>query len=329
MKRNFETFQEFMAGARKGRALTNSIGRKAMTLTRLQGLILQGYGQGRNDDYKPWIRVTRGNAPRKSNHVVAATNIAARPVHTLSKMEYCALRLALWLGAVEVREQFPNWPWTGSPHPMAGLDPQRDRTLPATPDLLEIAAQAGILHGSCVGAPDLPYVATTDLVIRLGAPPNDRLVFWSCKPAEVLAHPKEGPRAKQRIELDRLYASAIGAHHAVYDGTHAPGALLANLDWLEPPRSELRNETMATGRAAFAQAFNDTSANGAVEQRIRAVATSLAMELPTAQRHFRAVAWQGAIDVDLSFPIVMSRPLTTGGNQLKRALYRQLMGGTQ
>lgn len=329
MKRNFETFQEFMVGARKGRPLTNSISRKAMTRTRLQSLILQGYGQGRDEDYKSWIRVTRGNAPRESNHVVAVTNIDARPVHTLSKMEHNALHLALWFGAAEVREQFPIWPWPGSPHPMAGLDPQRDRTLPAAPGLLEIAAEAGIPHGTYVGAPELPYVATTDLVIRLGAPPNDRLVFWSCKPADVLAHRKDGPRAKQRIELERLYAKAIGAHHAVYDGTQAPGDLLANLDWLEPPRSELRDETMAKCRSAFAQAFNGTSADSTVEERIQAVATGLDMELPAAQQHFRAVAWQGAIDADLSFPIVMSRTLTTGGNQLKRALFQQLMGGTQ
>jgi len=177
--------------------------------------------------------------------------------------------------------------------------------------------------------PSCPTWPPTDLVIRLGAPPNDRLAFWSCKPAQVLADPKEGPRARERIELERLYASAVGARHAVYDGSHAPGLLLGNLDWLEPARSELRDETMATGRAAFARAFNGTSADSTVEQRIQDVANSLAMDLPTAQRHFRAVAWQGTIDADLSRPIVMCRPLPTGGHQLRHTLSQQLMGGTQ
>lgn len=172
MKQKFETYSEFMAGARKGRPLTNSIGRKAMTIGRLQGLILQGFGQGRGEGYTPWIRVTRGNAPRKSNHVVAVTHVQARPLHLLSRLEYRAVRLAMWLGAVEVREQFPLWPWTGGPHPMAGLDDERDRALPTTLGLLALAKKAGIRHGHFVGAPNLPYVATTDLVIRVGATPS-------------------------------------------------------------------------------------------------------------------------------------------------------------
>lgn len=329
MKEKFETYDEFMCDARKGRTLTNSIGRKTMTLGRLQGLILQGFGQGRGEEYTPWIRVTRGNAPRKSNHVVAVTHVQARPLHLLSRLEYRAVRLAMWLGAVEVREQFPLWPWAGGPHPMAGLDEMRDHALPATPGLLAIAKKAGIRHGHFVGAPDLPYVATTDLVIRVGDAPNERLAFWSCKPAAVLADPKRGPAAKERIELERLYARAVGAHHAVYDGTCEPGVLSANLDWLEPPRSEMKDAALTVGRAAFALAFNQTNSEEATESRIQAAAAQLDMALPLAQQHFRAAAWLGTIDADLSFPIIMSRPLMTGGTQLKRQLFAQLMGGAQ
>lgn len=329
MKQEFETYDEFMCGARKGRPLTNSIGRKTMTVGRLQGLILQGFGQGRGEGYTPWIRVTRGNAPRKSNHVVAVTHVQVRPLHLLSRLEYRAVRLAVWLGAVEVREQFPLWPWAGGPHPMVGLDAERDGALPAMPGLLDIAKKAGIRHGHFVGAPDLPYVATTDLVIRVGDAPNERLAFWSCKPAAVLADPKKGPAAKERIELERLYARAVGAHHAVYDGTCEPGALSANLDWLEPPRSEMNDAALTVGRAAFALAFNKTNTEDATESRIQAAAAALDMPLPLAQQHFRAAVWLRTIDADLSFPIVMSRPLITGGTRLKRQLFAQLLGGDQ
>ncbi len=288
---------------------------------------MQGFGQGRNDDYLPLIRVTRGNAPRVSNHSVMATSLSSRPLHMMSRWECRAVCMAEWLQGSEIREQFPLWPWEGSPHPMAGLDPELDRKLPVTPGLLAIAANAGIRHGTYVGTPDLPYVATADLVIRVGQPPSDRLVFWSVKPADINADKAKGPRAKERIELERLYALAVGAHHAVYDGTHEAGALLANLDWLRPRHSELADTAMGEARTAFAQAFNETEGGTPIRVRIQQVATRLVIELTTAQAHFRTSAWQGAIDADLRHPVLMSKPLRTGGAMVKQALFRELMGG--
>ena len=327
MTKKFETFTEFMSGARRGRPLTNSIGLKTMTRDKLKSLILQGFGQGRNGDYLPLIRVTRGNAPRVSNHAVMATSCSKRPLHLMSRWESRAVCMALWLQCAEIREQFPLWPWEGSPHPMAGLDPDRDSKLSVTPGLLAIAAKAGINHGTYVGASDLPYVATVDLAIRVGRPPNDRLVFWSVKPASILADKTKGPRAKERIELERLYADAVGAHHALYDGRHETGSLLANLDWLRPTFSELADTAIAHDRAAFAHAFNETDADQPIKLRIEQVACGLGVALPAAQAHFRTAAWQGVIDADLRHPVMMSRPLRTGGAMVKQALARELLGG--
>jgi hypothetical protein len=239
------------------------------------------------------------------------------------------MRLAVWLGAIEVREQFPLWPWQGGPHPMAGLDPSRDPVLPTTPGLLQIADKAGIPHGHFVGAPDVPYVATADLVMRVGEAPHDRLVFWSCKPAAVLADAKQGAHAKARIELERLYAQAVDAHHAVYDGTHEPGVLSANLEWLEPLRSEITDPALCSSRIEFVDAFHQTHTDAATDRRIQAAADALNMPVALAQQHFRASVWFGAIDVDLTHPILMSRPLRTGGTRLKQKLAEQLMGGAQ
>lgn len=327
MKRNFETFQEFMAGARKGRPLTNSICRKTMTLTRLQSLILQGYGQGRNEHYVPWMRVTRGNAPRVSHHQVAQTSVHKRSLHLMSALERRALPMATWLGADEVREQFPLLPWEGAPHPMAGLDAQRDRNLPPTPGLLGIAAKAGIKHGSYVGAPDLPYVAQTDLVIRIGHPPHDRLVFWACKPKAMLEDAAKADRIHQRITLERLYAEAVGATLTVFDGTHEVGYLCANLDWLEPRKSELGDPELTAKRNQFAAAFRQTPTNYSVERRIAEAGSSVGMDTAEAQRQFRAAVWMGAFDADLRAPILMSKPLKTDGGEHKRMLRKQLLGG--
>ncbi len=325
MNSTFESFDEFLEGALRGAPLTNSVGRAPMTRSRLQSLILQGFGQGRGDQYIPWIRVTRGNAPRMSNHFVAVISAQPLPLHLLSGLEYGAARVASWLGADEIRPQFPLFPWDGHPHPAAGLDAAADSALPRTRGLLDIARDAGIKHGCYVGAPDLPYVATTDLLIWR----HQRLHFWSVKPSEVLAKSKPESRVHQRIRLEALYADAVGGAHAVYDGSHVSDRLLANLEWLEPPRHERTAPEEVEARRKFVDRFNARGAEERLDARIEAAACDAAMPIAEGQRHFRAAAWLGQVDIDLTQPVLMSRPMTTGGAGTKRALQTELLGELQ
>lgn len=268
MKTLFESFKEFLEGARRGAPLTNSVSRATMTRSRLQSLILQGFGQGRGDDFVPWIRVTRGNPPRASNHYVAIVSTQAKPLHLLSGLEYGAARVASWLGATEIRTQFPLFPWNDHPHPLAGLSARVDAGLPKTRGLLEIAYEAGIKHGTYVGSPELPYVATTDLLITLGEPNAQRLVFWSVKPAKVMASAGPQDRAKQRIRLEELYAHAVGGKHVVYDRSQVNDRLLANLEWLEPPRQERTDTTQIQARDAFVEHFNERGDGEELRERV-------------------------------------------------------------
>jgi hypothetical protein len=324
--KEFESFEKFLEGGRRGAPLTNSISRAPMTRARLQSLILQGFGQSRGDDYIPWIRVTRGNAPRMSNHFVAVVSTQATPPHLLSDLEYCAARVASWLGADEIRAQFPLFPWAGHPHPMAGLDAKVDAALPATRGLLEIAQEAGIKHGTYIGSSGLPYVATTDLLITAGAPKAKRLVFWSVKPAEVMAEAKPGSRVLQRIRLEELYAQSVGGKHVVYDGTHVSVRLISNLEWLEPPRQERTDAFQTQARIAFVEQFNERGDREPLGQRIESAAEQAGMSTPDGQRHFRAAAWLGQLDIDLAQPVLMSRPTTCGGQTKKHALRIELLG---
>ncbi len=329
MKTSFESFEDFLEGARRGAPLTNSVGRAPMTRSRLQSLILQGFGQGRGDDYIPWIRVTRGHAPRMSGHFVAVVSTQATPLHLLSGLEYGAARVASWLGADEIRTQFPLFPWAGHPHPMAGLDARTDAALPETRGLLEIAHDAGIKHGTYVGAPELPYVATTDLVLARCTPKAQRLVFWSVKPAKVLAEAKPGTRVLQRIRLEELYAQSVGGRHVVYDGRQASDRLLANLEWLEPPRQERTDASQIQARSAFVEQFSVRGDREPLGERIENAAEQAGMSTTDGQRHFRAAAWLGQLDIDLTEPVLMSRPMTCGGLTKKRALQLELLGETE
>lgn len=320
--------QVALANTKRGALLSNSVGRSVMTLNRLLRLILQGFGQGRGENYKPWIAVTRGLSAPVSNIGVFHVPIQARPLHLLSRLERGAGNVAAWLGANEAREQFPLFPWNWT-HPLAGLHPARDCLLPSAPALLTIGEEAGIDIGRFVGSERVPFVATTDLVLRFGEAPNDRLVFWSCKPRGILDDVKSGPQAKRRIELERRYAKKVGAFHAVFDGTQVGKTLVTQLDWLAPRHEEYRSDVERSHRRRFAEAFNRLDAGRTTEDLVATTAQELELDIKGAQRIFRACAWEGSIDADLTHPIVMTRPLRRGGSRVKRQLMQQLTGAEQ
>lgn len=320
------SFHAFMEGARLGAPLTNSVSKAPQSKERIQALILQGFGQGRGEAYRPWIRVTRGNSPRMSNHLIAKLSFSADELHFLSRAEYNAAIVASWLGAREIRTQFPLFPWRAHPHPLSGLDPKLDQQLQPAIGLLQIARNAGIPHGKFVGTSDLPYIATCDLVCRFGPAHNQQLEFWSVKPRSILDDPKLGRRARERIELERLYAEAIGGRHVLVDGELFGRELLSNLDWLEPLRFERTSREEEAHRQKFADHFDKTGQSHSLQERIEQTSTELQWPVSTGQRLFRSAAWLGMIDIDLFEPIQMSRPLRTGGRDRRRIFALKLRG---
>ena len=329
MSNSFESFDDFLDGARHGRRLNNSIGRAPMTRSRLQSLILQGFGQGRGDAYKPWIGVGRANSARESNHQVAVTSCQSAPLHLLSDLEVKASRVASWLGAIEIRTQFPLFPWAGHPHPNSGVNAELDAKLAPTKGLLEIASRAKISHGNWVGAPDLPYVATTDLLVERGDRPSTTLYFWSVKPAALLENHPKRKRMKERIELERLYAESVGGKHVLYDGSKVSEELLANLGWMEPLRVERVSPNRCADRARFVKHFQKSSSREALRDRISRAAASAGISQSEGGAHFRAAAWLTEVDIDLNQPVVMSEPMKTGGSSFKNALFTSLTGEQQ
>lgn len=304
--------------------ISNSVSRSVMTWDRIRLLVREGFGHGRGEAYIPWIRVTRGLSSPVSHPTVAHTPIHVRGVHLLSGLEDSAARVAAWLGAREIREQFPLFPWAGL-HPMHGLDPDRDRVLEPAPAMSDIVREAGVKLRRYIGSP-VPYVATTDLVLRLGDYPNDRLVFWSCKPQKAIDCARDGDRVEEVLDLEHRYAAAIGCKHVVFTGDEIEPILLSNLIWLEPPRSHLIARS-PNARADFSGHFTEQDANMPLEQRIEAAASAAGMTLPEARDDFRTAAWLGQIDVDLTKRVLMFRPIARDVRNVKTALYDQLLGG--
>ena len=305
--------------------LTNSTTRSVMTLCRLYGLIVQGFGQGRNEAYKSWIRVTRSVSSPKSNLQVMLVPIVGGKLHLLAGTEYDAALLAVYLGAAEVRTQFPLWP-SPSQSPLAGLHADRDCSLPVIPGLLDIAREAGIDHGTYIGT-SIPFVATCDLVLRIGAPPDDRLVFWSVKPLSKIVSGDVAIRVRERIELDRRFAVASGGGHRTIVGNEMSIALKGNLGWMMPTLSSLVTLRQSNQLGDFSGEFCDRSAHvDTLSGCIESSGTAASLDSKQAQEVFRAAAWLGLVDVDLTRPVVMSRPPTFGGIQKAAQLRAMLLG---
>ncbi|RTL26928.1 MAG: hypothetical protein EKK47_19905 [Burkholderiales bacterium] len=173
-------------------------------LSAVSHAIRAGYGQGRGDAFKPWIRIRRNFSSPTSHQVFDSVGLHTRNHHFLSALEFHTALLVSYVGASELRECLALWPYE-HPHPNSGLDDDVDARLDAVPGLIEIARKAGIDHGCFVGT-TVPYIASIDLMFRIRLGRTWRLLGISCKPKDIT---EKSTRAQERIELDRLYCQSV------------------------------------------------------------------------------------------------------------------------
>lgn len=324
---SFKSISEVATKFGRGAVLTNSETQGVMTMRRLGNLIAQGFGQGRNDGYVPWIRVTRRYYSPRSNIARHYVTTQQRGLHLLSRLEQQAARFAAWLGAVEIREQYAMFPWS-HPSPLAGLDQSRDAQLEPAPAYLEIAKQLKLRHGHYVGSTGVPFVATCDLVLRLGTPPTDRVVFWNVKPQEKLQTARTSSTWR-RIRLEQEYARQVEAHHFIFHEESVPEMLLANIDFLAPTRAEWNSPERIRERAQFAEAFASTRRSLTLIERINEAAHLTTLAEERGFETYRTCAWAGQLDIDLTRHLAKSRPVRQSNPEFLSNLRRSALGEVQ
>ena len=294
-----------------------------MTLPRLNKLMSDGLGMGRDEHYQSWIRIRRRLSSPVSNLHALPTPAYARPLQLLSGLEFAAANVALWLGCHEIREQHPLWP-EPHPHPSTGRHREPYGTIPFAPGLLGLAKGAGINHGVYPGT-CIPYVATMDFTLEVGPKDSSRLVHWSCKPRELLDRARNRQRMWERIELERLYSRAVAASHVVIDGTDFTERLVGNLDWLRPLRSEWLNPEIRSRMEDFGNLFM-LVAEDTVKKAKQYASQKLRTDEIATETLFRACAWSGIINIDAFEPVIMSLPLSLDIKARKRKLGLKLLG---
>ncbi|MDO8455304.1 MAG: hypothetical protein Q7T07_00115 [Burkholderiaceae bacterium] len=292
--------------------------RKLNTVVRA---VLTGCGQGRGDAFKPWIRIRRNFSSPTSHQVFDSVGIQARNHHFLSKLEFHTALQISYLGALELRECLPLWPFE-HPHPDSGLDVDVDAQLGPVPGLIEIAKSAGIDHGYFVGT-TVPYVGSIDLMCRCRIRKRWKLVGISCKPKEIA---EQSNRAQERIQLDRLYCQSAGALHMHEDGSTFNAELLKQLLWMRPLVSDLRAHKKTARLNDFTAQFEEYASDRCVLEATIAAGKRTGLNRNDSHIFFRLGVWLHLIDIDLTQRVQMHSKVKRGSAQVIKALESRYLG---
>lgn len=296
---------------------------KPMNWELLDERLARGDGQGHLEDYRAFLRVTRSNIAAQGNQAVGPLPNYQRRFNFLSRVERHVALACVWLGVLDVREQFPLWPWVHA-HPL-GDWPFAPRTGRA-PGLLDIARDAGIDHGHWVGS-RVPYVATLDLMLTVGTRESPRLAGVACKPKELLLLGRKSARRLARLELERRYCRAVDATHVIVDRSDLPPTLAANLEALAPDAQSLQRTTCHPAFHALRETLTARlQAQDPIRVAVQSAATRAACPVADGWDAFRLLAWTQAVDIDLARPLHHTQPVVPGGRALQTSMRRKLLG---
>jgi len=292
-----------------------------MTQKKLTALVRGGYGQGHFQRYKSWLRVTKHDYSTKSfaGHLPAPDS--ARLQHPRAIAERLTTQLAKWLGAADVRDAFPVWPW---PHEHPGVGLAGFDEAPRQSGLLAIAKKHGLDHG-CYPGTDIPYVATIDVLTTWHTESGGyRLIALENKPFDVVHDPNPLLRPKERLELVRRYCVEAQVPHVIVHAEKLPPEFTANLDILQPMLAPKPLADLLSSRT-YLDVVDALQEKGSAKCPIE-----ILDDLRDKRGHSDAVLtnafylalWRQDVDHDLRRPFRPWEPLIPGGVAFKKALMK-------
>lgn len=294
-----------------------------MTREKLFEQIGSGLGQGFGSDYQPWLKIRRKNVSPISNQVVSFMPPLGRTAHYFSRGEFHTALLLLWLGVIDLREQFPLWP-TPHPHPLDGFPGYDSRVIKWSRGMLAIADDAGIKHGVEFGT-KIPYVATLDLMATVPLLDGVALVGFSSKSIlDENGTLKE--RSIERLELERRYMAEMEAKYFVTSSSLVPLTMAGQLEsWLDCSTFHF-NPALIPLVDGFVTVFNRHK-NSSLVENVERASRALSIDKDSAWLIFRHCAWNLKIDIDPTIEVNTLRPMCTGGKALRSKLRNNYFGG--
>jgi hypothetical protein len=227
-----------------------------------------------------------------------------------------------WLGAADVRDAFPIWPWPHR-HPGFGL-PGFEHSV-ELPGLLSIAETAEIPHGYYPGTA-IPYVATVDgLVTYKDSVGSYRLVALENKPEPIATEPDPLSRVKERLELARRYCIHADIPRRLVHAEKMPSELFVNLDLLAPQLTNPQQSALLGSKIYqhFTELLQAKGHSTAPNELAASLKARFGYHPSMLQAATHLAIWRQDVDHDLTLPFIPWQPLIRGGRAFKEQLQSQ------
>lgn len=273
-----------------------------VTQKKLTQWILEGRGQGHGGDYIPWLLIRRNQSPTGGSLQYRYVPQLNRYFHLMSKGELHVARFLLWLGVLDIRDQFPCWPWPHE-HPLY-LHPRfQPQVLPWSEGTLACAKDLGIRHPNFPGT-SIPYVPTFDMLVTIPSGIGVRAVSISVKPREeelALSNEDLG-----KLAIQREYSTRLEIPWRSMSGALIPPSLASNLLVCIHYSGPL-DESLGHQWELFVRILNSCiSPNLSINHALKAVEIEMRLPRNLVLRFFYRALWFRRTNIDLRQPIVMS-----------------------
>jgi hypothetical protein len=282
-----------------------------------------GRGQGHGDTYLPWLWIHRKNVSGRGNQVVDPMPGYRRASHFLAQVEWHVGLLCIYLGALDVREQFPLWPQP-HPHPLADYAPSQ-QGWNGCRGLIEISRELGVDHGREVGS-DAPYVATIDIAATVKRATGYGIAGIALKPHDLILSSEPTDRINERLAMERVCMTDYNATHKVVDRSllgHSTGGNLELLSSGARLPERLQNKPILS---EFKERFVDAATLTSISKGIDRAGSALGLNPIDANLVWRHLTWHRRVELDITLPLQMGMPLSPGGRKIADALTRELFG---
>lgn len=283
-----------------------------------------GRGQQHHDKYLPWIWIRRKNVSGQSNQVVDPMPGYRRGNHFLALVEWHVALLCIYLGVLDVREQFPLWPQEHQ-HPLCDYPTAYTQKWNHCRGLMEIADELNIDHGYEIGS-DAPYVATLDIAATVRRKDGIGLAGLSLKPHELVLTTETDARINERLTLENVCLREYGASHKIVDKSILGPYTGGNLELLSSGNrlpAELRDSRLQT---EFVTRFIDIAQITSINEAIFRASKQMGMSKVDGNLLWRHCTWKRYIEIDITKPLEISSPLKIGGRAIMDAISTELFG---